>query len=179
MAHIAYQIQFLPIVNNFLFSVLLSPSISANIVIYSNTLFLLFKTVYILIEIVIYIKIITYIILAFKEIDFKDTKASLLKPILGSIIVSITLYFLPMINNYIFSILTPKADSTNIVYSIPLFHFFQVLLFLPGIILSFFCLYRILKRYKASNTKGNRLILTSHFLFMSLYSFIILFLLVL
>ena len=45
-AHIAYQIQFVPIIKNLLFSILLTSSISANIVIYSKTLYTLFKIIY-------------------------------------------------------------------------------------------------------------------------------------
>jgi transcriptional regulator with AAA-type ATPase domain len=177
-AHIAYQLQFLPIVNNFLFSVLLSTSISENIVVYSKTLFYLFKIIYFLFEFIVFFKIITYIILTFKEIDLKESKISLLKPLLSSAIVGIILYFLPKINSYIFSLLRPTSDARDIVYSIPLFHVFQIILMLSGIILSFYCLFRILKKYKEANLKSNNILMTYHFLFMVSYSIIVLYLLI-
>lgn len=170
-AHLAYQIQFLPVVHNFLFSVLLSPSIEANIVIYSKTLFSLFKIVYLFFEFIIFFKIITYIIVAFKKVGEK--KSGILKPLLSSGIVSVALYFLPKINIYIFSLLRPVAESTNIVYNIPLFHIFQIMLLLAGMIFSFYCLFRILKKYMDSNRKNNKILLASHFLFIVFYSIII------
>ena len=177
-AHIAYQIQFLPIVNNFLFSVLLSPSISANIVIYSETLFNLFKIIYLFFEFILFFKLILYILGEFKGIDFKESKVRVLKPLLGSVLVSITLYFLPRINAYIFSLVRPRTEATNIVYNIPLFHVFQILLMGLGFIFSFFCMFRILKRYRDSNPRGNKVLLSFHLLFMLFYSVMILFLLI-
>jgi hypothetical protein len=178
MAHIAYQIQFMPVIKNLLFSILLTSSISANIAIYSKTLFSLFKIIYFFFEIIIFLKLIGYIILTFKEIDLKESKISLIKPFLGSIIVGITLYFLPKLNVYIFSLLRPAAEAKDLVYSIPLFHVFQIMLMLLGIILSFYCMFRILKKYKESNLKSNKILMISHFLFMVFYSIIILFLLI-
>lgn len=176
-AHIAYQIQFLPVVHNFLFSVLLSPSIEANIVIYSKTLFSLFKIMYFFFEFIIFFKVITHIILAFKNIKLEG--GSFVKPLVNSGIVSMALYFLPRINTYIFSLLHPAAESTTIVYSIPLFHVFQIMLLLVGMLFSFYCLFRIFKKYMASNLKRYRVLLTSHFIFIVFYTIIVSFLLIL
>jgi len=178
-AHIAYQLQFLPIVNNFLFSVLLSPSISANIVIYTQTLFYLFKTVYYLIEFVVFLKLIAYVILTFKKIDLKERKSSLIKPILTSLIVGIAIYYIfDKVNHYIFSLVRPVVESTNFVYSIPLFHVFQLIILVLGIILSFFCMFRIMKNYRECNLKSHKILLASHILLMVGYSLLVFVLLV-
>ncbi|MGA1794785.1 MAG: sigma 54-interacting transcriptional regulator [bacterium] len=176
-AHIAYQLQFLPIVNNFLFSVLLSPSISANIVIYSKTLFNLFKVVYLLFEFIVFFKIIAYIVVSFTRVDLKEGWGGLLKPLAVTLFTGTILSLLPRINAHIFSLLQPAAESTTVVYSIPLFHVFQIVLFVPGIILSFYVMVRILKKYRDANQRSNTLLAASHFLFMLLYSVIILLLL--
>jgi transcriptional regulator with AAA-type ATPase domain len=177
-AHIAYQIQFLPIINNFLFSVILTTSISENIVVYGKTLFFLFKIVYLFFEFIVFFKIITYIILTFKEINLKESRISLLKPLLSSVIVGVILYFLPKINSYIFNLLRPAPDAKDKVFNIPLFHVFQIMLMLFGIILSFYCLFRILRKYKESNLKSNKILTASHFLFMVCYSIVVLYLLI-
>ncbi|MBN2374629.1 sigma 54-interacting transcriptional regulator [bacterium] len=177
-AHIAYQLQFLPVVDNLLFSVLLSPSISANIVIYSKTMFYLFKAVYLFFEFIIYFKLVTFVMLEFKKSSLKTARRHLIKPITVSLIIGATLYFLPKINSHIFSLLRPKAESTNIVYSIPLFHIFQLMLMISGIILSIYCMFRILNKYKDQNLKKNKALIGSHLLFMILYSLVLLILLV-
>jgi len=176
-AHIAYQLQFLPIVSNFLFSVLLSPSISTNIVIYSKTLFNMFKVVYLLFEFILFFKIIAYIVISFTKVDLKAGWGGFLKPLTSTVVTGIAISFLPWINAYIFSLVRPAAESTTVVYSIPLFHVFQIMLFIPGIILSLYALVRILGKYRDVNRRGNKLLATSHFLFMLLYSVIILVLL--
>ncbi|MGA1863658.1 MAG: sigma 54-interacting transcriptional regulator [bacterium] len=178
-AHIAFQLQFLPIINNLLFSVILTTSISENIVVYGKTFFFLFKIIYFLFEFLVFFKIITYIILTFKEIDLKESKITLIKPLLVSVIVSIILYFLPNLNSYIFSILRPTSGAKDMVYSIPLFHVFQTLLIFSGILLSLFCMIRILRKYRETNLKSNNVLMGYHFLFMVLYSSIVLYLLIL
>ena len=121
---------------------------------------------------------IMYIILTFKEIDLKESRISLLKPLLSSVIVGIILYFLPKINSYIFSLLRPASDAKDKVFNIPLFHVFQTMLMTFGIILSFYCLFRILRKYKEANMKSNKILTTFHFLFMISYSIIVLYLLI-
>ena len=132
---------------------------------------------YLFFEFIIFFKVITHIILAFKNSKLEG--GSFVKPLVNSGIVSMTLYFLPKINTYIFSLLHPAAESTTIVYSIPLFHVFQIMLLLVGMLFSFYCLFRIFKKYMASHLKSKRALLTSHFLFIVFYTIIVSFLLIL
>ena len=109
--------------------------------------------------------------------DLKEGWGGLLKPLTVTLVTGTILSLLPRINAYVFSLLQPAAESTTVVYSIPLFHVFQIILFVPGIILSLYVMVRILKKYRDANRRGNKLLATFHFLFMLLYTVIILVLL--
>ncbi|MGA1823545.1 MAG: sigma 54-interacting transcriptional regulator [bacterium] len=176
-AHIAYQIQFFPVVSNLFFSLQLSPSLNANIIVYSKSLFHLVKTMYVIFEFIIYVNLFLYILFKLKELNLKEGKKILYKPALSIILFIAALYFLPLTNKYVFNKLTPIRDQTTIIYNVALFHIIQLLLFCIGIFFSLFSMVKILKKFTDLERKSKKIFLSLHFFYMLVYSGVILFLL--